>query len=1846
MAKSSDGGLNWSSINLPTGGNYQWEADIAFNPMDNKLYALFYTDDLGEWDIGEGQLLSYNGIDWDPVIHTFADPENKIAGYVTQLRIDPQGIIYAGGVRIFRSSDNGVNFSQCGNQIHDDIRDIAFFSTGMIGFMATDGGIVRNLNTFVNYDWKSINGNISISQFYKLTSYKQNPDIMLGGCHDNGTFKRIINGHWIWCIGGDGSSVAMKDDNNDNNYVLVNGRPYRKESGLNFNYICMPELNCAHWAGLPYYDSPVLLHQNSNEVFIGSARKGWWSDNTDPLSWSSTHPYYTDYNIAAIGVCPVDKDNVIIDAFNISTSAIPRQYILRSLNKNDNTSWSDIESSFGNVTDFYHITDIEYHPDNCDRIWITFSGFLDGQHVFYSEDGGTTWANITHNLNLTYDNNVNIPTNCIAYDVLNGGLFLGTDFGIYYLPDGATTWEKFEYSDFGFPDAMVNDLSINYKTGELIIGTYGRGAWRARVQCPTYSSVPLSITSNVIWNSVDYRINRIIEIEQGATLTIENGSNVQFGIDAGIKVKPGGKLIVDNSVLTNLDCDVVMWQGIEVQGNSALTQTYTNQGVIEIKNDAIIENAYIAINAKAGAIVKAENCTMSNNVTGVRFEPYNNFNPVTLAPRINLSSFKNCTFETTRELNDNTQYPEAFVLLNGVNGIDFLGNTFQNTVPMDFVVTKRGIGIKSINSGYNVNAFCTSTMSPCPPTQYKNNEFTGLCCGIHAQNTTSTYPVIVNRSNFINNNRGIFMSGINNPTITLNNFDVGATEFISGGITPPPPYKNTTPATMVLPGFGLYLYKIQTFNVQENEFYSNNNGYYGSIIWNCGAVAKDFYNNNYRDLKIGFQSSSNNSGLQIKCNEFVSDIAIADIGITSGSIANHQGKCVLDNYILPAGNLFSHTGGNAFDIKANNNVVPFYYHYHNGNPTTPFTYSTGIVTLSQCMAVYTPEACPSRLNTGNTPSQLLTNITALNNEFTALSSNIDGGSTQVMLDKVNSTLSSAQLKNELLATPTLSDTVMIATLMRPQTLTPGHIKEILVPNSPLTDKVIKVLNEQTLPPGIKTEIQAAQTGESERSILEQQISIIETERTLAVSELMQLYAEDTTGTGPANIIAFLETQPDVNSKQILVQSYYSSGECSEAQNMLEQLPKLTSDEIDFYTLYSILAELCTAGNTVYDLSPVQKQVVETLALSNSMVSANAQAIMSQVYGEWYWEKIEELLDFNTVTIKGTLFGNPDCDNTPVPNDTLLIVDENGEAVLGVNPVITNENGEFIFSPNELTLLDSTALYSLKTKSGYSLSEVPHQTILEWINQSPLTLTLKNVNLEWYDLYDSPDSIWSIGTKIDINGNIYVAGRTRRINVDDDVVIMKYSPQGLRLWETIYASGINTYENANDMITDANGNCYISLTSINTNVVLLKYNSNGQLLWSSVLNNTTDKRYDAMKVKLTTSGNLYLAGHISTIPGGTSDIFIAMLDKNGTQKWVKTFNFNDFDLLSDMTIDKNDNIIITGYTYSQSEQIKRCITAKFNKNGALTWSQIHTDVFSAGIKVATDNTSNIIVSGRTGIGSQDLIILKYNPSGIQQWTNTLSLYYLSDMIVDNDNKIYICGAGNTDIFIAKYSTTGAQEWIRAYNGAANGYDNATAMYPDQNNNIYLTGFASINPVPASDKLRDMVTLKFNPNGELIWDVVFNKLGHNINSGNDLVVSENDNVYITGQSGTAAHTYMTTIKYSQCPSQSTLRSNIFYETENSESDIQVINFNENTITVYPNPYSDNTLIELVLLSDADVSLEVFTITGQSISNVYTGAAKAGTYTYNFSAKKLGYSAGTYILKATINNDVTSYWLVEMK
>ncbi|MDX9906848.1 MAG: S8 family serine peptidase, partial [Bacteroidales bacterium] len=125
------------------------------------------------------------------------------------------------------------------------------------------------------------------------------------------------------------------------------------------------------------------------------------------------------------------------------------------------------------------------------------------------------------------------------------------------------------------------------------------------------------IEVNTTWDS-DMNIYNNINVEFGAELTIQN-CTISISSWAKIIVKPGGKLILNNCILTGI-CNSIMWPGIEVWGYPNAPQfkypllPYP-QGVI-ILNGATIENAVTAINlwkpddyTMTGGIVEAYNST-------------------------------------------------------------------------------------------------------------------------------------------------------------------------------------------------------------------------------------------------------------------------------------------------------------------------------------------------------------------------------------------------------------------------------------------------------------------------------------------------------------------------------------------------------------------------------------------------------------------------------------------------------------------------------------------------------------------------------------------------------------------------------------------------------------------------------------------------------------------------------------------------------------------------------------------------------------------------------------------------------------------------------------------------------------------------------------------------------------------------------------------------------------------------------------------------------------------------------------------------------------------------------------
>jgi len=424
----------------------------------------------------------------------------------------------------------------------------------------------------------------------------------------------------------------------------------------------------------------------------------------------------------------------------------------------------------------------------------------------------------------------------------------------------------------------------------------------------------------------DKYISRYIVIEDGGSLEIESTSTVHLMTNAKITVKPGGELIVNGGKLTSA-CEGYWW-GIELQGNREENQfDRSNQGYLELQHHATIEYSVNGILAagtrfplaldltRTGGIINSDSAIFHNNLRCVDIEAYTNHHPYNGDPWSNLSNFTACEFINDRdnpyenyhlnemihlsEIQGITFYGCAFELsdhlaeassiynqlvrLDNCENMIFKGCTFHNYLPDHLCdADKRGVAIASYNSGVTVNYICTAWgLQDC--VEWIPSEFDGFSWAIVASDEGLNFPVAIDKVEFINNLRGIYLSGLTDPQITSNDFDM---------------YTDFDVADHQTYLYGLYLEGCPTYHVEANHFssYMAYDSTFGTVIRGCGPLANEIYSNTYDSLDIGIEAigynRGPNDGLCIKCNDFIynkMDIYVG--GYTPGPAYGHGMPC-------------------------------------------------------------------------------------------------------------------------------------------------------------------------------------------------------------------------------------------------------------------------------------------------------------------------------------------------------------------------------------------------------------------------------------------------------------------------------------------------------------------------------------------------------------------------------------------------------------------------------------------------------------------------------------------------------------------------------------------------------------------------------------------------------------------------------------------------------------------------------------------------------------------------------------------------------------------------------------------
>lgn len=375
-----------------------------------------------------------------------------------------------------------------------------------------------------------------------------------------------------------------------------------------------------------------------------------------------------------------------------------------------------------------------------------------------------------------------------------------------------------------------------------------------------------------------------------------------------------------------------------------------------------------------------------------------------------------------------------------------------------------------------------------------------------------------------------------------------------------------------------------------------------------------------------------------------------------------------------------------------------------------------------------------------------------------------------------------------------------------------------------------------------------------------------------------------------------------------------------------------------------------------------------------------------------------------------------------------------------------------------------------------------------------------------------------GVAVDSVGSIYVTGKTgggmdgNASAGGDDFFLVKYDSSGVKQWTR--QLGTAGDDDAYGVAVDSKGNIYITghtdgsldgnKSLRKTDFFLVKYNPSGVKEWTRQFGTAKDDY--AYGVTVDSKDNIYVTGSTegdldgNNKNAGRADIFLVKYDTSGAKQWTKQLGTKKWDEARGVAVDNEGNVYITGHTddgldgnKNAGEEVEKgggasgsvestptyadIILIKYDSFGEKQWTrQLGTESREKAHSVAIDSEGNIYITGYTGgsldgnknKGRADLFLIKYNSSGIKQWTRqdgTGSWDEARGLAVDNEGNIYVTGdtngklddnkdAGDTDIFLIKYDLSGIKQWSRQHGTGDDDYCNGVAV--DSKGSIYIVG----------------------------------------------------------------------------------------------------------------------------------------------------------------------------------------------
>jgi hypothetical protein len=466
------------------------------------------------------------------------------------------------GRAFIRSTDSGVTFTDmtwdattnptppgsccqpnpiAPNGMHPDSHAIVEVPGTDVAFFGGDGGLLRSSGDFADISsqctarglsgtdlatcqqllsavptqlFTTYNDGLSTLQFQSVSINPANPNNLMGGTQDNGTFEKPAGSttNWPQRIYGDGGqsgfnvgNPSMRFNSFTGNFHDVNFR-----GGDAVKWVIASGPIVASGESSQFY-APIIPDPVSAGTIFQGSRSVWrtqdWAGNRAFLetncpefTTSGANPACGDFvQIGPAGGTDLTASagdyrgttraggNVAAVARGTSDTAtlwaattLGRVFISKNGNTtNTSVTYTRLDSLAANSPGRF-VSGIAVDPTNPNHAYLTYSSYsaltpLTPGHVFsvtYNPVAGTaTWTNLDSSGGPGFPD---FPATGVAFDSVSGDLYVSNDWGVLRLPNGSTNWEV---AGTGLPMVEVIGLTVAPSARKLYAATHGRSAW-------------------------------------------------------------------------------------------------------------------------------------------------------------------------------------------------------------------------------------------------------------------------------------------------------------------------------------------------------------------------------------------------------------------------------------------------------------------------------------------------------------------------------------------------------------------------------------------------------------------------------------------------------------------------------------------------------------------------------------------------------------------------------------------------------------------------------------------------------------------------------------------------------------------------------------------------------------------------------------------------------------------------------------------------------------------------------------------------------------------------------------------------------------------------------------------------------------------------------------------------------------------------------------------------------------------------------------------------------------------------------------------------------------------------